>query len=717
MMHRRARFLASLMVVLAVSAAYPQQASNGQPTTPAIPAGLHRLIPTDIFNFQFAQDPQISPDGRRIVYVRRYSDIMTDRNYSNLWMVNSDGNDERPLTTGMRNDASPRWSPDGTRIAFVSGEGETPAQIYVMWADTSQVARVTAVQNAPGGIAWSPDGKQIAFTAMVPAKPLMIGEMPKAPTGAKWHEAPTIYDKSVYRFNGAGYLKPGYTQIFVVSALGGVPRQVSTGNFNHGGGPAAGPGGGSAPVWTPDSKYLLIGADRHDDFEDNPRDTEIYEFSVADGSIRALTNRRGPDAAPAISPDGKHIAYTGFDDKFQGYQVTRLYVMDRDGSNPHSISDKLDRDVREPRWAVDGSGIYFIYDDQGNTKLGFIKLDGSSRELATELGSGGSSYAAGGAFSIAKNGAYAITHTDGGNPGDIAVGALNGKPRLITNLNGDLLSQRKLGDVEEIWYPSSKDGRKVNGWIIRPPDFQAGKKYPMILEIHGGPFANYGGRFDLEKQIWAAHGYVVFYANPRGSTSYGEEFGNLIHHAYPGDDFFDLNSGVDAVIAKGYVDPDNIFVTGGSGGGVLTCWMIDRSTRFKAAAPLYPVIDWYSFALTSDIPITVIKYWFPGPPWEYPEQYTQRSVISLVKNVKTPTMLMTGESDFRTPISQAEEYYEALKLLHIESVLVRVPDEPHGISTHPSHHLAKVQLVMNWFDLHRSDEAGRALRAKAAETE
>lgn len=217
------------------------------------------------------------------------------------------------------------------------------------------------------------------------------------------------------------------------------------------------------------------------------------------------------------------------------------------------------------------------------------------------------------------------------------------------------------------------------------------------------PFANYGDRFDIEKQIWASNGYVVFYANPRGSTSYGEEFGNLIHHAYPGDDFYDLESGVDAVIAKGYVDPQNVFVTGGSGGGVLTCWMIGRSTRYKAAASLYPVIDWYSFALTADIPITVVKYWFPGMPWDYPEQYAKRSVISLVKNVKTPTLLMTGESDFRTPIGQAEEYYEALRLLNVPAVLVRVPDEPHGLSQHPSHQITKVMYVMGWFDKHRGN--------------
>ena len=223
----------------------------------------------------------------------------------------------------------------------------------------------------------------------------------------------------------------------------------------------------------------------------------------------------------------------------------------------------------------------------------------------------------------------------------------------------------------------------------------------MILEIHGGPFSNYGDRFDFEKQVWAAMGYVILYVNPRGSTSYGEEFANLIHHAYPGDDFADLNSGVDALIAKGFIDSNNLFVTGGSGGGVLTCWVIEHTDRFRAAASLYPVINWYSFALTSDIPF-VTRYWFTGNPWDNTEEYMRRSPINLVAKVKTPTLLMTGEADHRTPISEAEQFYEALKLLKIESVLVRVPEEPHGIRNRPSHHMTKMLYVAGWFEQHKA---------------
>lgn len=656
-----------------------------------------RLTPMDLFELEYAADPQISPDGQTIVYVRRWSDVMSDRRYSNLWSIRFDGTDHRPLTTGPAQDTSPRWSPDGTRLAYISDREGSP-QIYVRWMDTGQTARITNVPFPPEGIAWSPDGRYISFAMFVPEAPRRIGSFPSPPQGARWADPAVVIDQLVYRFNGAGYLKPGYTHLFVVPAEGGTPRQITSGPFHHGGvGFRA-----SEAVWTPDGRALLISANRRPDFEKEPLDTEIYEFSLADGSVRALTNRRGPDNAPAISPDGRYIAYVGFDDAYQGYQVTRLSVMNRDGSGSRVLSASLDRDVMRPQWTPDGRGILFLYDDQGNTKLGLYLLDGTFRQLAASIGSGGTAYSAGGAFSIARNGAFAVTYTRPDVPGDIAVGTLsNPQLRVITALNADLFARKKLGQVEEIWYTSSLDGRRIHGWIIKPPDFDPTKKYPLILEIHGGPFANYGDRFDVEKQMWAARGYVVLYTNPRGSTSYGQEFGNLIHHAYPGDDFYDLMSGVEAVLARGYVDPENLFVTGGSGGGVLTCWVIGRTTRFRAAAAAYPVINWYSFVLTADISAFAIKYWFPGFPWDHVEHYEKRSLLSVVKNVRTPTLIITGEEDYRTPMSESEQYYTALKLLGVETVLVRVPGEPHGITRRPSHHMAKILYIVNWFDEHR----------------
>ncbi len=658
-------------------------------------APTNRISAMDIFYFQYALDPQISPDGTKIVYMRRFADLMSDKRDSNLWIINADGTEDRALTTGAYADSSPRWSPDGTRILYVS-DRDGKAQLYVRWMDTGQTAKLTDLQYAPENPVWSPDGKEIAFSSLVPAPGPQIGPLPTPPKGAEWAEPPHVYDRLRYRFNGQGYLPSGFTQLFVISADGGAPRQISSGDYPH----------DSTVAWTPDGKYLLESGHMSADYEYFVYQTEVYQFAVADGTMTQLTHRKGPNNSPAISPDGKLIAYTGFDDRYQGYQVTHLYVMNADGSDAHQLLTSLDRDTEAPHWAEDGSGIYFLYDDQGDTKLGFVSMsDSKMKTLAEHIASGGSSYTGGGSFSVSHDGTFAVTHGTPSDPGDIAVASLsNPDERVITSLNRELLTQKKPGDVEQIWFNSSVDHRKIEGWIIKPPDFDASKKYPMILEIHGGPFANYGDRFDIEKQIWAAAGYVVLYINPRGSTSYGEEFGDLIHHAYPGDDFYDLNSGVDAVIAKGYADANNVFVTGGSGGGVLTCWMIDRSKRFRAAASLYPVINWYSWTLTTDISILGSQYWFPGPPWEYPDQYMKRSVLSQVGNVETPTMLMTGEADYRTPISEAEQFYTALKLRKIEAVLVRVPGEPHGVSVRPSHQIAKVLYVEDWFNKHKAQE-------------
>jgi acylaminoacyl-peptidase len=660
-------------------------------------AGPDRLAPLDLFELEYAGQPQISPDGKRVIYVRSFADVFTDQFHSNLWIIDADGSGHRPLTTGNRNDSSPRWSPDGARVAYIS-PGERAPQLFVRWLDSGQTARLTNLAFPPERLAWSPDGRWIAFTTFVPTEPPAVAELPEPPEGAEWAEGATVIDRLIYRFDQYGYLKPGFVHLFVVPAEGGTPRQISSGDFQHGGPTAAYAGD---PVWTPDGKHILLSAARRDDWEFEMFDTEIYEFSVADGSVRALTRRKGPDGNPAISSDGKKIAYLGFDERYQGYQVSRLYVMDRDGGNSRVVSADLDRSVWSMRWAADGKGLLVHYDDEGNTWLGLMKLNGKLRPLAGNGGAPGWGAYGGGDYST--NGrTYAYAWTRPQVPPSIAVGELSGgKPRVITSLNEDLLAHKGLAEAEEIWFESSHDGRKIQGWILKPPDFDPKQKYPLILEIHGGPFANYGPRFDPEFQLYAASGYVVLYVNPRGSTSYGEEFGNLIHHAYPGDDYYDLISGVDAVLARGYVDADNLFVTGGSGGGVLTCWLIGRTSRFRAAAAAYPVINWYSFLLTTDISSYVQKHWFPGPPWDHPEHYEKRSLLSVVKNVKTPTMLITGEDDYRTPISESEQYYQALKLLGVESVMVRVPDEPHGIADRPSHAMSKILHVIGWFDKHR----------------
>ncbi|MBI3567847.1 MAG: S9 family peptidase [Gemmatimonadetes bacterium] len=666
--------------------------------TSAASAQSRRFEPADIFRLQYAADPQLSPDGQWVAYVRQWSDEMTDRRHSNIWLVKADGSVHRPLTTGKFDESSPRWSPDGKRLAFVSNRGGR-AQLYVRWMDTGESYALTDGAQAPSAPAWSPDGTQLAFLQLVPKPALVVGTPLTPPAGATWSPPAKYTDQLVFRFNGVGEVPPGFLHAFVVRADGGSPRQVTSGDFNHGG---TSFGGGSV-AWTADGTELVLPARRGENPEFNSRETDLWAFAVNDGKARRLTERFGPDQNPAVSPDGKLIAYTGYDDRHQGYQNTLLYVMNRDGSGKRVVSSKLDESVGGPTWTADGKGIYVQYDEHGDTKVALFSLDGSYRTVAEHIGSGSSAYS-GGSFSVAKDGSVAFTYSTTSVPSQVAVtsGAVGAAPRVLTSLNADLMATRTLGPVEEIWYNSSKDARKIQGWIVKPPDFDPSKKYPFIIEIHGGPFANYGDRFDEEKQIMAANGFVVLYVNPRGSTSYGETFGNLIHHAYPGDDFYDLNSGVDAVIAKGYVDEKNLFVTGGSGGGVLTAWMIGHTDRFRAALAFYPVINWESFALTADMAPTAVNDWFPGFPWDNRANYEQRSLLSVVKNVKTPTLIMTGEEDFRTPMSESEQYYKALKMRGVDAVLVRVPEEPHGIRRRPSHEAAKLTTLAGWFAKYRA---------------
>jgi dipeptidyl aminopeptidase/acylaminoacyl peptidase len=667
------------------------------PFVPALQAQARPLSASDMFTIETASDPQISPDGLWVAYVRNWSDAITDKRYSNIWLVKSDGTGHRPVTSGKTHDASPRWSPDGTRLAYTSDKGGS-GQLYVRWNDTGESIALTNGAIPPAGPTWSPDGKLIAFTQFVPKAPLVVGTPLAPPPGATWAPPPKYTDALVFRFDGVGEVPVGFTHIFVVRADGGAPRQLSKGDFNHGG-----VFGGGGVVWTPDGTELIAAARRREKADEELLESDIFAFAVADGAMRRLTDRNGPDGEPAVSPDGKLIAYTGFDERYQGYQNALLYVMNRDGSGKRALSTKLDNSVGSPTWSADGKGIYVQYDDKGDTKVGLFALDGSWRVVASHLGSGMMAYS-GGSYSVARNGSVAYTLSTPSIPSNVAVvgSGASATPVSVTSLNVELLATRTLGAVEEIWYESSKDKRKIQGWIIKPPGFDAKKKYPLILEIHGGPFANYGARFDDEKQIMAANGFVVLYTNPRGSTSYGEEFGNLIHHAYPGDDFFDLNSGVDAVIAKGYIDEKNLFVTGGSGGGVLTAWMIGHTDRFRAALAFYPVINWESFSLTADMAPLSVKNWFPGMPWDHKDNYDKRSLLSVVKNVKTPTLIMTGEEDFRTPMSESEQYYKALKMSGVEAVLVRVPGEPHGIRRFPSHAASKLTTLAGWFEKHRA---------------
>jgi acylaminoacyl-peptidase len=664
----------------------------------AEPPADDRLKLMDVFHLEYASDPQVSPDGTRVVYVRNFADVMKDKFRSHLWVVNVDGSDHRPLTSGDGNESSPRWSPDGKRLVYV-GDAGGKDKLFCRWMDTGQTAQLTHGTQSPAVPTWSPDGKQLAFAMFVEDAEEPFVDMPAKPEGADWAKAPKVIRKAMYRFDGKGYLKPGYWHLFMVPADGGAPRQLTRGSFNHiqtnlETGPVA-------PSWTPDGKFILIGANRRPDAEYELVDTEVYEVAVADGAIRPLTDRRGPDENPVVSPNGKLIAYLGYDDKHMAYQAKRLYVMNRDGTGKHVVAELLDREPQNPTWAKDGGGVYVQYSDNGNCRIALVHLDGRVESLVDNVGGTelGRPYASG-SFSTG-GGVLAYTVTNPARPADVAVRAANeDKSRKLTSLNDGWLAGKTLAAVEETSF-EAPDGKRIQGWVVQPPHFDPMKKYPLILEIHGGPSLDYGPYFAAEMQLYAAAGYVVLYTNPRGSTGYGEAFAQLINHKYPGPDFDDLMAGVDAMLKRDYVDPKNLFVTGGSGGGILTAWIVGKTDRFRAAVAAKAMVNMASAALTTDDVVTETRDFHPGPPWEKADYYRQRSPLSLVGNVTTPTMLLTGEEDYRTPISEAEQFYAALKIRKVDTALVRIPESGHTIVDRPSRLMAKVAHIVKWFEMHK----------------
>ena len=643
------------------------------------PAGKLKL--DQFFDMESVSNPRLSPDGSQIVYTRGVVDKVNDRRQSDLWIMNADGTRSRFLTEG----SGAEWSPDGTRLAFTRTGQPRGTQIFVRWMDAEgATTQITRVEETPGSVTWTPDGKSILFT-MTSSTPVSWPiKMPARPEGARWTEAPRIVESLNYRSDRRGFVDPSHTHIFIVPADGGTQRQLTQGPHDY-----------SSFSLTPDGKEVVFSANRDEDRERAQRQyrqSEVYALNLDTGALRPLTKRSGPDTSPVVSPNGRWVAYLGYDDTTDTYIDNELYVVGINGQGTRHMTPSFDRSPSDLTWAPDSNGIYFSADDRGSRNLHYAPLDGPIRAVTsgTHLVSLGD---------VSASGLAVGTVTSFHQPGDIISFSLSnpGVLKRLTHVNDDVLGHVKLGEVEEIWY-TSLDNFRVQGWLIKPPDFDPAKKYPLMLSIHGGPHAMYGVGFNFAWQEHAANGYLVLYTNPRGSTGYGSAFGNAIKYAYPSKDFDDLMKGVDTVIAKGYVDERNMFVYGCSGGGVLTAWVVGHTTRFAAAASQCPVINWLSFV--GNVDGNPLRWYedFEKFPWEDPTEHLRRSPLMYVGNVKTPTMLMTGVLDMRTPISQTEEFYNALKAVGVPTAMLRFNGEWHGTSSIPSNFIRTQLYLRYWFE-------------------
>ncbi|MBA2242507.1 MAG: S9 family peptidase [Chthoniobacterales bacterium] len=707
---------------------------------PVSAAEKRSITEKDLFDFVWIGDPQVSPDGSRTVFVRVSVNEKKDGYDTSLWVVPTAGGEEpHRLTSGTR-DAAPRWSPDGRYLAFARAaekEGKPdPPQLCMLPMSGGDAFQFTSLPKGASGIVWSPDGKTIAFLSSTNPEDLAKQERKKrkeeelkaaavVDRGVKESATPAaspigkaagdderesdahVITRAVYRSNNEGYLDPKRPQhIWTIPAPRSAeekvqPKQLTSGRFNE-----------DEPNWSKDGAQIHFISSRVDEpYYELPK-TELYSVAASGGEPVKITTVNMEMSDLALSPDGKQLAFVGSkNEPVSSYMQPDLWVMDlTPNAQPRNLTAGFDWDLAAgvfgdngapragggnlPIWSGDGKSILEIFSKEGRTNLG--RFDVASGAF-TELTKGDQAVVR---FRASADGAKLVYQVSTSTRiGDLAVLEERGQPRQLTDVNRELFSQLNLTEPEEVWYESF-DGKRVQAWLQKPPRFDAKKKYPLVLNIHGGPHAAYGFVFDHEFQWMAAKGYVVLYPNPRGSTSYGQEFGNVIQYRYPGDDYQDLMLGVDDAIKRGYIDEKKLAVTGGSGGGLLTNWVVTHTDRFAAGVAQRDIADWESWWYTADFTLFQ-PTWFKAPPFQDPEDFKARSPITYINNVKTPMMFVLGETDTRTPTTAGgEAMFRALKFRRIPTVMVKFPNETHELSRsgQPWHRIERLQHIVGWFD-------------------
>lgn len=657
-------------------------------------AETHRTFSADdVFELEWVRDPQISPDGSSVVWVRTGYDRMSDKAVGSLWITDLRSGVSEPLVTGDGSYRNPAFSPKGDRLLYIGGADDNK-ELRVRWLESGRETRVALLEHSPKEMVWSADGDEIAFTMFTPGESLdLSGAQPRKPDDADWADPVKVIDDLVFRFDGRGFLEEGDDQVYVVPSHGGTQRALT-----------AGKGGYHSPSWSADGSTLYVVGNDDERPELDPIESDVFAISVDDGTRTRITSRDGPDRAPIESPDGQTLAWLGYDDKRLSYQQTDLYVRSLPEGEPRLLSGAYDHTLSDIRWNAQSNGVYAMANVDGELHLLEVGLDGDVRTLVRDIGgtSLGRPYASGD-YAVHGSGSERVmawTAADPMQPAELAIQVGDAAPQVVTDLNSDLLSTIALPRVEELQVPSRLDGLPIEAWVAIPEGVKPDGTAPMLLEIHGGPHAMYASTFAAEIQRYAAEGYVTVWANPRGSTGYGESFAQAIDQAYPGPDHEDLMSVVDEVVKRGWADPERLFITGGSGGGVLSAYATGMTDRFAAAAVIKPVINWFTMALAGDIGMVVRRHWIRADPWEEPQKYFDLSPIRVVGNVSTPTLVMVGEQDWRTPTWEAEQWYTALKMRGVPSAYVRVPGSSHSIASRPSRLISKTETIMAWFERH-----------------
>ncbi len=668
--------------------------------------------PQDHFALTLPSDPQISPDGGHVAYVRTRADLQADGWFTEVCVVNTSSGARHELGKGSQ----PRWAPDGASLAFVRSAGA--GYIIERWHRDSATRDVLlASAQGPSGLDWSPDGAQLAFIRRVPSAPAA----PATSDAPAWEHLrtpqwskPGVYtEKLVRRVEGIDAdLPEGHHHIFLLTVADGTVRQLTSGPFDHGGPRVEVTKMSLAGriSWAPDGRHIVMSMQRPAAQEGplDPKTTiaaNVYEFDVADGSVRPLTDWAGPVCHATISPDGQWIAFVGFRNQRRSFHTNLIHVMPRNGGEVKALPHPDRMEVHPHiQWLPDSSGLLALVPHEGDGCLVRVGLDGQWTTLARDIGGSAATgyvmYQKG--FSVARDGSVAYLRGSTARTDEVALLAPGGTAGEVLTNESAWLDERTVAPIATVWLPVGSSGAKWQSWLVRPAGVPADEQLPMILWLHGGPYLAWCPHLAILPQIWAARGYAVLMINPRGSLGYGEAFIDELQHDFPGADDLRILEAVDAAVARGGIDTQRIQVAGESAGGVLTAWLIGHSQRFASAAVIYGVLDWTSQVLTVDRPDYFPFYWLPGAPWEpgMHEAYWRRSPLSLVDQVRTPAIVLCGERDWRTPVSQSEMYYTALKLCGVDAALVRYPDDNHSLEWHPSHWLDLIEQVDRWFRRH-----------------